>query len=263
MYWKVNRGNLPKIKSTSLPSRRLCSTLSAQWWQRQDAPLPCNIQPLQQPKVMAHTSQVEASVMNPFQSDDTCYGLHCSNFKPLRCIQTIMRIMLTAQRNWNWTQMPFTYGIDSRSLLLSDTRQNNSTVSTLPFIRHSILTFEIYAEMVHDSMKVTLTSTPSINVVSTLPLYFSHVDFLSLWPGIHAAIVWSTDKQMAIVDSLAHNYYMPPVVFAIFMDPVDMRRNFVSIGSSAWQHTKVLWWTGMPRHSPCGPIPHAPSHAQP
>ena len=45
--------------------------------------------------------------------------------------------------------MSFTYGIDSRSLSLSDTRQNNS-VSTPPFVRHSILTFETYAEMVHE-----------------------------------------------------------------------------------------------------------------
>ena len=33
--------------------------------------------------------------------------------------------------------------------------------------------------------------------------------------GSPAAVVWSTTKQMAIIDSLFHNYYVPPVVFAI------------------------------------------------
>jgi hypothetical protein len=36
-----------------------------------------------------------------------------------------------------------------------------------------------------------------------------------------AAVVWSTSKQMAIIDSLFHNYYIPPVVFAISKDPLD------------------------------------------
>jgi uncharacterized protein DUF262 len=35
------------------------------------------------------------------------------------------------------------------------------------------------------------------------------------------AVVWSVSKQMAIIDSLFHNYYVPPVVFAISKDPVD------------------------------------------
>jgi hypothetical protein len=36
-----------------------------------------------------------------------------------------------------------------------------------------------------------------------------------------AAVVWSASKQMAIIDSLFHNYYIPPVVFAISKDPED------------------------------------------
>jgi hypothetical protein len=36
-----------------------------------------------------------------------------------------------------------------------------------------------------------------------------------------AAVVWSSAKQVAIIDSLFHNYYVPPVVFAICKDPVD------------------------------------------
>jgi Protein of unknown function DUF262 len=35
------------------------------------------------------------------------------------------------------------------------------------------------------------------------------------------AVVWSSTKQMAIIDSLFHNYYVPPVVFAISRDPID------------------------------------------
>ena len=40
------------------------------------------------------------------------------------------------------------------------------------------------------------------------------------WPT-SVAVVWSASKQMAIIDSLFHNYYIPPVVFAISKDPID------------------------------------------
>ena len=50
---------------------------------------------------------------------------------------------------------------------------------------------------------------------------------------VHAVIVWSANKQMAIIDSLFHKYYAPHVVFAISKDLVDMRRDFVSMGSGA------------------------------
>ncbi len=49
-------------------------------------------------------------------------------------------------------------------------------------------------------------------------LYF---DPLLIFISCPAAVVWSTTKQMAIIDSLFHNYYIPPVVFAISKDPLD------------------------------------------
>ena len=59
-------------------------------------------------------------------------------------------------------------------------------------------------------------------MVSTLPLYFFLFLLIYLHArAVHAAVVWSSSKQMAIVDSLFHNYYVPPVVFAISKDPVD------------------------------------------
>ena len=63
--------------------------------------------------------------------------------------------------------------------------------------------------------------TPSISVVSTLPLYFFMLISYLRGRDVHAAVVWSANKQMAIIDSLFHNYYVPPVVFAISKDPVD------------------------------------------
>ena len=63
-------------------------------------------------------------------------GSRCGDFKQLGCIQTMTRTMSTARTKWNWTQTYFTYGILSRSLLLSSTRQNNFTVRMPPFVRH-------------------------------------------------------------------------------------------------------------------------------
>lgn len=39
-------------------------------------------------------------------------------------------------------------------------------------------------------------------------------------------IVWTENKQMKLVDSLYHNYYVPPIVFAIVEDEEgeDVRR---------------------------------------
>ena len=58
-------------------------------------------------------------------------------------------------------------------------------------------------------------------MVSTLPLYFFMLISYLRGRDVHAAVVWSANKQMAIIDSLFHNYYVPPVVFAISKDPVD------------------------------------------
>lgn len=58
-------------------------------------------------------------------------------------------------------------------------------------------------------------------MVSATPLYFCSM-LIFLWAvPIPIGVVWSAPKQMAIIDSLFHNYYVPPVVFAISKDPVD------------------------------------------
>ncbi|KAI0291383.1 hypothetical protein B0F90DRAFT_1777103 [Multifurca ochricompacta] len=48
-----------------------------------------------------------------------------------------------------------------------------------------------------------------------------HEGDIDLDPEYQRAVVWSSSKQMAIIDSLFHNYYVPPVVFAITKDPID------------------------------------------
>ncbi|KAH9953921.1 hypothetical protein BGW80DRAFT_1191479 [Lactifluus volemus] len=48
-----------------------------------------------------------------------------------------------------------------------------------------------------------------------------HEGDIDLDPEYQRAVVWSSTKQMAIIDSLFHNYYVPPVVFAISRDPID------------------------------------------
>ncbi|KAI0261166.1 hypothetical protein BC834DRAFT_972944 [Gloeopeniophorella convolvens] len=73
-----------------------------------------------------------------------------------------------------------------------------------------------------------------------------------------AAVVWSAAKQMAVIDSLLHNYYIPPVVFAIVHDPddgaetrlcVDGKQRLTSIqkffdGQISYRcpKTKKQWW---------------------
>ncbi|KAH9962556.1 hypothetical protein BGW80DRAFT_864202 [Lactifluus volemus] len=85
-----------------------------------------------------------------------------------------------------------------------------------------------------------------------------HEGDIDLDPEYQRAVVWSSTKQMAIIDSLFHNYYVPPVVFAISRDPidgvetrlcVDGKQRLTSIqkffdGQIAYRcpKTKKLWW---------------------
>ncbi|KAH9954900.1 hypothetical protein BC827DRAFT_920238 [Russula dissimulans] len=85
-----------------------------------------------------------------------------------------------------------------------------------------------------------------------------HEGDIDLDPEYQRAVVWSSAKQMAIIDSLFHNYYVPPVVFAIAKDPVDGvetrlcvdgKQRLTSIqkffdGQIAYRcpRTKRLWW---------------------
>ncbi|KAN0138752.1 hypothetical protein V8E53_003140 [Lactarius tabidus] len=85
-----------------------------------------------------------------------------------------------------------------------------------------------------------------------------HEGDVDLDPEYQRAVVWSSSKQMAIIDSLFHNYYIPPVVFAISKDPVDGavtrlcvdgKQRLTSIqkffdGQIAYRcpRTKKLWW---------------------
>ncbi|KAI0246291.1 hypothetical protein BJV78DRAFT_173348 [Lactifluus subvellereus] len=85
-----------------------------------------------------------------------------------------------------------------------------------------------------------------------------HEGDIDLDPEYQRAVVWSSTKQMAIIDSLYHNYYVPPVVFAIAKDPidgvetrlcVDGKQRLTSIqkffdGQIAYRcpKTKKMWW---------------------
>ncbi|KAH9971647.1 hypothetical protein BJV74DRAFT_865669 [Russula compacta] len=85
-----------------------------------------------------------------------------------------------------------------------------------------------------------------------------HEGDIDLDPEYQRAVVWSSTKQMAIIDSLFHNYYIPPVVFAIVNDPidgvetrlcVDGKQRLTSIqkffdGQIAYRcpRTKKTWW---------------------
>jgi len=85
-----------------------------------------------------------------------------------------------------------------------------------------------------------------------------HEGDVDLDPEYQRGVVWSSSKQMAIIDSLFHNYYIPPVVFALSKDPVDgavtrlcvdgkqrltsIQKFFDGQISYRCPRTKKLWW---------------------
>jgi hypothetical protein len=60
---------------------------------------------------------------------------------------------------------------------------------------------------------------PDAKVYTTLELHIQiHNGKIDLNPPYQRDVVWPTGKQMEIVDSLYHNFYVPPVIFAVMRD---------------------------------------------
>ena len=67
-------------------------------------------------------------------------------------------------------------------------------------------------------------------------------------------VVWPTGKQMEIIDSLFHNFYVPPVIFALMRDEdgeevrvcVDGKQRLTSIVKFLDGHVRPLLHTPIP-----------------
>ena len=73
-----------------------------------------------------------------------------------------------------------------------------------------------------------------------------HVVDLQFFIGV----VWSKSKQMAIIDSLFHNYYIPPVVFALSKDPVDGAVTRLCVDGKQRLTSIQKFFDGQVRHTP-------------
>ncbi|KAH9034821.1 hypothetical protein EDB85DRAFT_1863556 [Lactarius pseudohatsudake] len=103
---------------------------------------------------------------------------------------------------------------------------------------------------------------PDARVYTTLELHIQiHNGRIDLNPPYQRDVVWPTGKQMEIVDSLFHNFYVPPVIFAVMLDEegeevrvcVDGKQRLTSIvkfldGHVRLQHSSApnLWWYQVP-----------------
>ncbi|THH18787.1 hypothetical protein EW146_g2255 [Bondarzewia mesenterica] len=91
-----------------------------------------------------------------------------------------------------------------------------------------------------------------------------HEGIIDLNPPYQRDVVWGTSKQMEIIDSILHNYYVPPVIFTVRKDEdgeetrvcVDGKQRLTSIqkffdGQIGYRdpHTKKLWWYTCPESS--------------
>ncbi|KAI9442357.1 hypothetical protein H4582DRAFT_1927934 [Lactarius indigo] len=93
-------------------------------------------------------------------------------------------------------------------------------------------------------------------VYTTLELHIQiHNGKIDLNPPYQRDVVWPTGKQMEIVDSLFHNFYVPPVIFAVMRDEegeevrvcVDGKQRLTSIVKSDRDpDTRKLWWYQVP-----------------
>ena len=138
--------------------------------------------------------------------------------QPPRCIQTwkiaTMIIPMTQKRQ---TRTYFTSGTPSRNPSLFNTLQSSCTVRSHTFTMTGHLILTDFAEMIHEG-DIDLDPEYQRGRCSTL---FNLVCCSVVDSAAPLAVVWSSTKQMAIIDSLFHNYYVPPVVFAIAKDPID------------------------------------------
>lgn len=90
-----------------------------------------------------------------------------------------------------------------------------------------------------------------------------HNSSILLSPPYQRDVVWSEAKQMKLLDSIYRNYYIPPILFAIYMDEegyeqrvcIDGKQRLTSIqkfyhGQIAYRDpmTKKLWWYTRTEH---------------
>ncbi|KAH9961381.1 hypothetical protein BC827DRAFT_1204144 [Russula dissimulans] len=103
---------------------------------------------------------------------------------------------------------------------------------------------------------------PDARVYTTLELHIQiHNGKIDLNPPYQRDVVWSTTKQMEIIHSLFHNFYVPPVIFAVMQDEdgeevrvcVDGKQRLTSIVKFLDGHigyrdpdTRKLWWYQVP-----------------
>ncbi|KAI0064940.1 hypothetical protein BV25DRAFT_209730 [Artomyces pyxidatus] len=103
-------------------------------------------------------------------------------------------------------------------------------------------------------------SSPTVVTYTAEDLHIMiHEGEVDLDPPYQREVVWNSAKQMAIIDSLYHNYWVPPVVFAVMYDEeageesrlcVDGKQRLTSIqkffdgqiASDRDPDTRELWW---------------------
>ncbi|KAI0063589.1 hypothetical protein BV25DRAFT_1824146 [Artomyces pyxidatus] len=99
---------------------------------------------------------------------------------------------------------------------------------------------------------------PDAQAMTTERLHFLiHEGEIDMDPPYQRDVVWQPSKQMEIIDSIYHNYYIPPVIFAVVRDEdgeetrvcVDGKQRLTSIqkfidGQIPYKdpQTKKLWW---------------------
>jgi hypothetical protein len=85
-----------------------------------------------------------------------------------------------------------------------------------------------------------------------IPTRWAIVDFLAMFSLTRREdVVWPTGKQMEIIDSLFHNFYVPPVIFAVMQDEdgeevrvcVDGKQRLTSIVKFLDGHVCTLLYT--------------------
>ncbi|TBU44693.1 hypothetical protein BD309DRAFT_957785 [Dichomitus squalens] len=116
-------------------------------------------------------------------------------------------------------------------------------------------------EVEHDPNRFdlgTCLNAPKVKFYTTKELHgLIHEGVIDLNPPYQREIVWPEAKQMKLLDSLYRNYYVPPVVFAVYTDDegekvkccVDGKQRLTSIqrffdGQIAYKHheTGKSWW---------------------
>ncbi|KAI0268676.1 hypothetical protein BC834DRAFT_648169 [Gloeopeniophorella convolvens] len=104
---------------------------------------------------------------------------------------------------------------------------------------------------------------PDATLYTTLDLHIQiHNGTIDLSPPYQRDVVWPTAKQMEVIDSLFHNFYVPPIIFAVMRDDddeevrvcVDGKQRLTSIvkfldGHIAYRDpdTRKLWWYQVPK----------------